>query len=71
MSRYERRNFFDRLCTLRVAAPPPPHDDRTSVMTIEEAIEWAEARFDEAGPVEAETSDATAEGTGDKADRAA
>ena len=71
MSRNERRTYFDRLCAFRDAYAARGIEDRTSVITIADAIDWAAARFDEAGPLEAEASETNAEGTTDKADRAA
>lgn len=41
MNRYERRQFFERLCTLRSAYEQRGSDDATSVITIEAMIKRA------------------------------
>jgi hypothetical protein len=50
MSRFERSNYFERLVELHLRYAMGGIDDRTSVMTIDEAIAWAEAEL-EASPV--------------------
>jgi len=49
MFRYERANYFERLVELALAYAMRGDDDRTGVMTIDEAIAWAEAEMT-AGP---------------------
>ena len=46
MSRYERMNYFERLVELHVIYAMRDDEDRTGVMSIDEAISWAEAEFD-------------------------
>ena len=46
MSRYERTNYFERLVELHLKYAMGGIDDRTSVMTIDEAIAWVEAEMD-------------------------
>ena len=41
MTRFERRQFFDRLCELRDRYAARSADDSTSVMTIEAAMDYA------------------------------
>jgi hypothetical protein len=45
MSRYERRTYFERLCSLRDGYATLGDEDRIPVMTIEAAIDWAEAEI--------------------------
>ena len=45
MSRYERTNYFERLVELHVIYAMRGDEDRTSVMTIDEAIAWVEAEM--------------------------
>jgi hypothetical protein len=42
MSRYERRIYFERLVELRLAYATLGDEDRIAVMTIDEAVAWAE-----------------------------
>jgi hypothetical protein len=62
MSRYERRVYFDRLCSLRDAYQERSADDRTSAISADDVIRWAEELLDaaetaiEAAPQSAETS---------------
>lgn len=46
MSRFERTQYFERLVELHLAYAMGGIDDRTSVMTIEEAIAWVETELD-------------------------
>jgi hypothetical protein len=46
MSRYEKRIYFEWLVTMRVAYATLGADDRTPIMTVDEAIAWAEAELD-------------------------
>jgi hypothetical protein len=46
MSRYERKVYFERLVELRLAYAVLDDDDRTSTMTIDEAIAWAERELE-------------------------
>ena len=48
MSRFERTNYFERLIGLHVVHATCGTDDRTGVMTIDEAIAWAEAEMNAA-----------------------
>lgn len=41
MNRYERRQFFERLCTMRDAYDKRGPEDTTSLITIEAMIERA------------------------------
>jgi hypothetical protein len=41
MSRYERRNYFESLVTMRLAYEVLDEADRTAVITIDEVIAWA------------------------------
>jgi hypothetical protein len=43
MFRYERANYFERLVELHLAYAMRCDEDRTGVMTIDEAIAWVEA----------------------------
>ena len=45
MSRFERTTYFERLIELHLVYAMRGDDDRTSVMTIDEAIAWAEAEL--------------------------
>ena len=45
MSRFERTQYFERLVELHVAYAMQGDDDRTSVMTIAEAIAWVESEL--------------------------
>jgi hypothetical protein len=45
MSRFERTTYFERLVELHLVYATRGDDDRTSVMTIDEAIAWAEAEL--------------------------
>ena len=45
MSRYERMNYFERLVELHLIYAMRGDEDRTTVMTIDEAINWAEAEM--------------------------
>ncbi|MFL5719572.1 MAG: hypothetical protein ACJ778_03735 [Chloroflexota bacterium] len=45
MFRYERANYFERLVELHLAYAMRGDDDRTAVMTIDEAIAWVEAEM--------------------------
>ncbi len=42
MSRFERRNYFESLVTMRLAYEVLDEADRTAVITIDEVIAWAE-----------------------------
>lgn len=42
MGRYERKVFFERLCELRSDHDRALPDDRDVVMTLAEALVWAE-----------------------------
>jgi len=46
MSRYERTNYFERLVELNIVYSMREDEDRTGVMSIDEAISWAEAEFE-------------------------
>ena len=46
MSRYERMNYFERLVELHLIYAMRGDEDRTTVMTIDEAINWAEAELE-------------------------
>jgi hypothetical protein len=59
MSRYERTKYFERLVELHLRYAMGGIDDRTSVMTIDEAIAWVEAELD-ASPVTDHDSEPTA-----------
>ncbi len=59
MSRYERTNYFERLVELHVIYAMRGDEDRTSVMTIDEAIAWVEAEM---------TSAPTPDGRGEQPD---
>ena len=48
MSRFERRNYFESLVTMRLAYEILDEADRTSVMTIDEVIAWAERELETA-----------------------
>ena len=48
MSRYERLRYFERLVELHVAYAMRGDEDRTGVMTIDEAIAWVEAEMNAA-----------------------
>jgi hypothetical protein len=41
MSRYERRNYFESLVTMRLAYDILDEADRTAVISIDEVIAWA------------------------------
>ena len=41
MSRFERRNYFESLVTMRLAYEVLDEADRTAVITIDEVIAWA------------------------------
>ena len=56
MSRYERTRYFERLIELHLIYAMRGDDDRTSVMTIDEAITL----------VEAEMTSSTPDGRGDQ-----
>jgi hypothetical protein len=45
MSRFERTKYFERLVELHVLYSMRGDDDRTSVMTVDDAIAWAEAEL--------------------------
>ena len=42
MSRYEKRIYFERLVAMRIAYDTLAEDDRTPVITVDDAIAWAE-----------------------------
>ena len=42
VSRFQRTQYFERLIELHLAYAMGGIDDRTGVMTIDEAIQWAE-----------------------------
>ena len=44
MSRYERRNYFESLVTMRLAYEVLDEADRTAVITIDEVIALGRAR---------------------------
>jgi hypothetical protein len=46
MTRYERRQFFERLCELRALYARRGSDDATSVVTIDQAIADAAILFE-------------------------
>jgi hypothetical protein len=46
MSRYEKRIYFESLVAMRIAYAQLGADDRTSVMSIDEAIAWAELELE-------------------------
>jgi hypothetical protein len=45
VSRFERMQYFERLVELHLAYSMRVDDDRMSVITIAEAIEWAESEL--------------------------
>ena len=45
VSRFERTQYFERLVELHLAYAMRGDDDRTSVITIAELIEWAESEL--------------------------
>ncbi len=45
VSRFERTQYFERLVELHLVYAMGGIDDRIVVMTIDEAIEWAEAEL--------------------------
>jgi hypothetical protein len=45
MSRFERTTYFERLVELNLVYAMRGDEDGTSVMTIDEAIAWAEAEL--------------------------
>ena len=45
MARYERTKYFERLVELHLLYAMRGEDDRTSVLSIDEAIAWAEAQL--------------------------
>ena len=45
MSRFERTQYFEQLVELHLAYAMCGDDDRTSVISIDDAIEWAEAEL--------------------------
>ncbi len=45
MSRFERTQYFERLVELHLVYAMRGDDDRTSVISIAEVIEWAEAEI--------------------------
>jgi len=45
VSRFERTQYFERLVELHLAYAMGGIDDRVVAMTIDEAIEWAEAEL--------------------------
>jgi hypothetical protein len=46
MSRFERRNYFESLVTMRLAYEILDEADRTAVITIDEVIAWAERELE-------------------------
>jgi hypothetical protein len=58
VSRFERTQYFERLVELHLAYAMRGNDDTTGVITIAEAIEWAES----------ELAASVAEGPGDARD---
>jgi hypothetical protein len=46
MSRFERTQYFEQLVELHLMYAMRGDDDNTSVMTIDEAIAWAEAELE-------------------------
>jgi hypothetical protein len=46
MSRFERRNYFEALVTMRLAYEVLDEADRTAVITIDEVIAWAERELE-------------------------
>jgi hypothetical protein len=46
MSRFERRNYFEALVTMRLAYDILDEADRTAVITIDEVIAWAEQELE-------------------------
>jgi hypothetical protein len=46
MSRYEKRIYFERLVAMHVAYARLDAEDKTPVMTIDEAIAWAELELE-------------------------
>lgn len=46
MSRFERTQYFERLVELHLIYAMRGDEDRTSVITIDEAIAWAEAEME-------------------------
>ena len=59
MSRYERTKYFERLVELHLVYAMRGDEDRTSVMTIDEAIAWVEVEM---------TAEPTSNGRGDQPD---
>jgi hypothetical protein len=45
MSRYERTKYFERLVELHITYAMRGDEDRTGVMTIDEAVAWVEAEM--------------------------
>jgi len=52
VSRFERTEYFERLVELHLAYAMGGIDDRTCVITIDEAIEWAESELAAASEAE-------------------
>jgi hypothetical protein len=42
MFKYERRIYFEWLIAMRIAYPRLGEEDRTSVVTIDDVVAWAE-----------------------------
>jgi len=42
MSRYEKRIYFERLVAMRIAYDTLAAEDRTPVISVDDAIAWAE-----------------------------
>jgi hypothetical protein len=45
MSRYERTKYFERLVELHLVYAMRGDEDRTAVMTIDQAVAWVEAEM--------------------------
>jgi hypothetical protein len=50
MTRYERRQMFERLCTMRDAYRMAPESEVTAVISIADAIAWAEDLLSQPAP---------------------
>jgi hypothetical protein len=46
MSRYEKRIYFERLVAMRIAYETLAEDDRTPIITVGDAIAWAERELE-------------------------
>ncbi len=52
MSRFERTQYFEQLVELHLVYAMRGDEDKTSVMTIDEAIAWAEAELASSSPAD-------------------